>query len=141
MPTGMILIISGLFRLDWLVAPLMTAGFHGLYYLAYWIAGFPLARWKVAPPGYAALFVVMTGMMILQLLTKPMARIVLVPVVIGWVTWADRLVPDGFLFTVGRTPQLVLAASNGTALPYAPLSVFLASMAKLRMGKGIEPAD
>ena len=52
-----------------------------------------------------------------------------------------RPVPDGVLFAVGRTPQLVLAGNNGTALSYAPLSNFLASMAELRMGKGIEPAE
>ena len=50
-------------------------------------------------------------------------------------------VPDGDLFAVDRTPQLVLAGNNGTALSYAPLSNFLASMAELRMGKGIEPAE
>ena len=52
-----------------------------------------------------------------------------------------RPVPDGGFFAVGRTPQLVLAGNNGTALSYAPLSNFLASMAELRMGKGIEPAE
>ena len=52
-----------------------------------------------------------------------------------------RPVPDGVLFAVGSTPQLVLAVNNGTALSYAPLSDFLASMAELRMGKGIEPAE
>ena len=52
-----------------------------------------------------------------------------------------RPIPDGVLFAVGRTPQLVLAANNGTALSYAPLSDFLSSIAELRMGKGIEPAD
>ena len=56
-------------------------------------------------------------------------------------TWAVSTVPDGVLFAVGRAPQLVLAGNNGTALSYAPLSDFLASMAELRMGKGIEPAD
>jgi hypothetical protein len=48
-----------------------------------------------------------------------------------------RPVPDGVLFAVGR----MLAGNNGTALSYAPLSNFLASMAGLRMGKGIEPAE
>ena len=52
-----------------------------------------------------------------------------------------RPVPDGALFAVGRMPQLMLAGNNGTALSYAPLSDFLASMAELRMGKGIEPAE
>ena len=52
-----------------------------------------------------------------------------------------RPVPDGGFFAVGRTPQLVLVGNNGTALSYAPLSNFLASMAKLRMGKGIESAE
>ena len=55
--------------------------------------------------------------------------------------WAFRPVPDGVLFAVGRTPQLVLAAHNGTARSYTPLSDFLASMAELRMGKGIEQVD
>ncbi len=119
----------------------MMAGLHALYYLADWIAGFPLAGCKVAPPGYVVLWVMVTGMMISQLLTKPMACIGLLLVVIGEVTWAVRPVPDGVLFAVGRAPQLVLAANNGTALSYAPLSDFLASMAELRMGKGIEPAD
>ena len=119
----------------------MTAGLHALYYLADWIAGFPLAGWKVAPPGYIALLVMVTGMMISQLLTKPMARIGLVLVAIGGGIWAFRPVPDGVLFAVGRTPQLVLAANNGTARSYAPLSDFLALMAELRMGKGIEQVD
>jgi predicted membrane metal-binding protein len=83
MPTGMILTIGGLFGLDWLVATLMTAGLHALYHLADWFAGFPLAGWKVAPPGYAALLVMVTGMMISQLLTKPVARIGLVLVAAG----------------------------------------------------------
>ena len=52
-----------------------------------------------------------------------------------------RPVPDGVLFAVGRAPQLVLAGNNGTPLFYAPLSDFLASMAELRMGKGIEQVD
>ena len=52
-----------------------------------------------------------------------------------------RPVPDGILFAVGRTSQLVLAGNNGTALSYAPLYDFLASMAELRMGKGIEAAE
>ena len=52
-----------------------------------------------------------------------------------------RPIPNGVLFTVGRAPQLVLAGNNGTALSYAPLPNFLASMAELRMGKGIEPAE
>ena len=52
-----------------------------------------------------------------------------------------RPVPDGVLFAVGRTPQLVLVGNNGTALSYAPLSDFLASMAELRMGKGIEAVE
>ena len=47
----------------------------------------------------------------------------------------------GVLFALGRTPQLVLEGNNGTALSYAPLSGFLASMAELRMGKGIDPAE
>jgi len=123
------------------VAPLMTAGVHTLYYLADWIAGFPLAGWKVAPPGYAALLVMVTGMIISQLLTKPMARIGLVLAVIGGVMWAFWPVPDGVMFAVGRTPQLMLAAHNGTAQSYKPLSVFLASMAELWMEKGIEPVD
>ena len=50
-------------------------------------------------------------------------------------------VPYRVLFAVGRTPQLVLAGNNGTVLSYAPLSNFLASMAELRMGKGIDPAE
>ena len=50
-------------------------------------------------------------------------------------------VPDGVLFAAGRTPQLVLAGNNGMAQSYALLSNFLASMAQLRMGKGIEPAE
>ena len=53
----------------------------------------------------------------------------------------QRPVPDGVLFAVGRAPQLVLAENNGTALSYAPLSNFLASMAELLMGKGIEPVE
>jgi FtsH-binding integral membrane protein len=61
----------------------MTAGVHTLYYLADWIAGLPLAGWKVIPPGYAALLVMVTGMMISQLLTKPMARIGLILAAIG----------------------------------------------------------
>ena len=61
----------------------MTAGLHALYHRADWIAGFPLAGWKVASPGYVVLWVMVTGMMISQLLTKPMARIGLVLVVIG----------------------------------------------------------
>ena len=52
-----------------------------------------------------------------------------------------RPVPDGVLFAVARMPQLMLAGNNGTALSYAPLSDFLASMAELRMGKGIDPAE
>jgi hypothetical protein len=52
-----------------------------------------------------------------------------------------RPIPDGVLFAVGHTPQLVMAANNGTARSYAPLSDFLSSMAELRMGKGIEPVD
>ena len=52
-----------------------------------------------------------------------------------------RPIPDGVLFKVGRAPQLVLAGNNDTALSYAPLPNFLASMAELRMGKGIEPAE
>ena len=119
----------------------MTAGVHTLYYLADWIAGLPLAGWKVIPPGYAALLVMVTGMMISQLLTKPMARIGLILAAIGGVMWAFRPVPDGVLFAVGRTPQLVLAAHNGTAQSYKPLSVFLALMAELRIEKGIEPVD
>jgi hypothetical protein len=35
----------------------------------------------------------------------------------------------------------VLAAHNSTARSYKPPSDFLASMAELRMGKGIEPVD
>ena len=50
-------------------------------------------------------------------------------------------VPDGVLFAAGRTPQLVLAGNNGMAQSYALLSNFLASMAQLWMGKGIEPAE
>ena len=83
MPTGMILPISDLFGLDWLVAPLMTAGPHALYYLADWIAGFPLAGWKVAPPGYTALLILAA---------------------IGGGMWTFRPVPDRILFAVGRTP-------------------------------------
>ena len=119
----------------------MTAGLHALYHLADWFVGFPLAGWKVAPPGYAALLVIVTGMMISQLLTKPMARISLVLVAIGGVIWAARPVSDGVLFPVGRTPKLVLAANNGTARSYTALSDFLASMAELRMGKDIEQVD
>ncbi|MFL2842068.1 MAG: hypothetical protein ACJ0BH_05300 [Candidatus Puniceispirillaceae bacterium] len=52
-----------------------------------------------------------------------------------------RPVLDGILFAVGRTPQLLLAGNNGTALSYEPLSDFLTSMAELRMGKCIEPAE
>ena len=52
-----------------------------------------------------------------------------------------RPVPDRVLFALAPTPQLVLAGNNGTALSYGPLSNFLASMAELRMGKGIEPAE
>jgi len=141
MPVGMVLTISTLFGLDWVVAPLMTAGLDGLYYLADWIAGFPLAGWKVAPPGYSALVVMVTGVMISQLLIKPMARIGLGLVVIGGGIWAVRPVPDGVLFAVGRTPQLVLAGTNSMALSYAPLSEFLASMGELRMGQSIEQAD
>ena len=141
MPVGMVLTISTLFGLDWVVAPLMTAGLDALYYLADWIAGFPLAGWKVAPPGYSALVVMVTGVMISQLLIKPMARIGLGLVVIGGGIWAVRPVPDGVLFAVGRTPQLVLAGTNSMALSYAPLSDFLASMGELRMGQSIEQAD
>ena len=35
-----------------------------------------------------------------------------------------RPIPDGVLFAVGHTPQLVMAANNGTALYYAPISDF-----------------
>jgi len=42
-----------------------------------------------------------------------------------------RPVPDGVLLAVGRTPQLMLAGNNGTALSYVPLSNFLLSMAEL----------
>jgi len=52
-----------------------------------------------------------------------------------------RPIPDGVLFAVGHTPQLVMAANNGTALYYAPISDFLSSIAELRVGKGIEPDD
>lgn len=141
MPTGMILTISGFFGLDCLMPPLMTAGLHALYHLADWVAGFPLAGWKVAPPGYAALFVMVNGMMISQLLTKPMARIGLLLAAIGGVVWAFWPVLDGVLFAVGRTPQLVLAASNGAVQSYLALSDILSSMAELRMGKGIEQVD
>jgi hypothetical protein len=141
MPTGMILTISGLFGLDRLVAPLMTARLHALYYLADWIAGFLLAKWKVVPPRYAALFVMVTGMMISQLVTKPMDRICLVLAALGGIIWAFRPVPDGVLFAVGRTPHSVLAANDGTAQSYKLLSNFLSSMAELPMGKSIEPAD
>ena len=82
-----------------------------------------------------------TGVMISQLLIKPMARIGLGLVVIGGGIWAVRPVPDGVLFAVGRTPQLVLAGTNSMALSYAPLSEFLASMGELRMGQSIEQAD
>jgi len=59
----------------------------------------------------------------------------------GGVIWAARPVPDGVLFAVRRTPKMVLAANNGTARSYTALSDFLASMAELRMGKGIEQVD
>ena len=52
-----------------------------------------------------------------------------------------RPIPDGVLFAVGYTPQLVMAANNGTALYYAPISNFLSSIAELWMGKGIEQGD
>ena len=52
-----------------------------------------------------------------------------------------RPIPDGVLFAVGHTPQLVMAANNGTELYYAPISDFLSSIAELRMGKGIEQGD
>ena len=141
MQTGMILTIRGFFDLDWLMPPLMTVGLHALYHSADWVAGFPLAGWKVAPPGYAALFVMVNGMMISQLLTKPMAQIGLLLVAIDGVVWAFRPVPDGVLFAVGRTPQLLLAASNGAFQSYSALSDILSSMTKLRMGKGIEQVD
>ena len=70
-----------------------------------------------------------------------MARIGLLLVAIGAVIWAFRPVPDQVLFAVGRTPQLVLAASNDAAQSYAVLSDFLSSMADLRMGRGIEQVD
>ena len=52
-----------------------------------------------------------------------------------------RPVPNGVLFAAVLTPQLVLVGNNGTALSYALLSDFLASMTELWMGKGIEPAE
>jgi hypothetical protein len=58
-------------------------------------------------------------------LTKPMARIGLVLVAIGGSIWAFRPVSDEFLFAVGRTPQLMLAAVNGTARSCTALSDFL----------------
>jgi len=50
-------------------------------------------------------------------------------------------IPDRVLFAVGHTPQLAMAANNGTALYYAPISNFLSSIAELWMGKGIEQGD
>ena len=52
-----------------------------------------------------------------------------------------RPAPDGVLFAVGRMPQSMLTGNNGTALSFAPLSDFLASIAELWMGKDIEPAE
>ena len=52
-----------------------------------------------------------------------------------------RPIPDGVLFAIGHASQLLLAANNGTALSYVPLSDFLSSIAELWMGKGIEPDD
>jgi hypothetical protein len=52
-----------------------------------------------------------------------------------------RPVPDGVLFAVGRMQQLMLAGNNGTALSYAPLSNFLASIAQLWVRKDIEPVE
>jgi hypothetical protein len=70
-----------------------------------------------------------------------MARIGSRQVTIGGGVWAFWPVHDGGLFAVGRTLQLVLAASNAAAQSYAALSGFLSSMAELRMGKGIEQVD
>ena len=52
--------------------------------------------------------------------------------------------PENVAFKVYNDSSLdwlVLAANNGTARSYTALSDFLASMAELRMGKGIEQVD
>ena len=141
MPMGMSLTISAVFGLDWLFAPLMAAGINALYYLAKLIAGFPFAGWNAPPPGYGLLIIMVSGIIISQLVAKPFGRLGFLVKAVGILIWAVRPVPDGVLFAVGRTPQLVLAASAGSAQSYAPISDFLASMTALRLGQAVDMRD
>ena len=126
MPMGMLFSVSAIFGIDWIVAPILAGGINILVFIAGIIAEYPFAGWPVAPPGYTALAVMVSGIILTQLFIKPIASIGWVVGIVGALLWTVRPVPDGALFAVGRTPRLVLAGPGVVATPYDNLSDFLA---------------
>ena len=72
---GMLFSVSAIFGIDWIVAPILAGGINILVFIAGIIAEYPFAGWPVAPPGYTALAVMVSGIILTQLFIKQIAGI------------------------------------------------------------------
>ena len=64
MPVGILFSVSAIFVIDWIVAPILAGGINILVFIAGIIAELPFAGWPVESPGYTALAVMVSGIIL-----------------------------------------------------------------------------
>ena len=141
MPTGILTAFAMLFGAESVFAPMLQSGISALILVADWISGFPHAGWRVSPPGYVVLSLIVTAVISARVFKRPHA---LMGGAIGMIAFAIFLitpVPDGVIIGTSRKTALILSSGGKEAISYQPLSAFVRSLSVLRLGRSIRQSD
>ena len=116
MTAGMLLSASALIGAEDITAPIMQAGIHLLLDVASRVSALPYAGWLTPPPGYLALTLIVSGIVGFKVFRQPVAYAGIIMLGFAVMFWILRPAPSGVVLARSKTPLLVLAIDNATAL-------------------------
>lgn len=146
MPSGILVVIGYMTGLEAYVNGIMQAGIDLLVSLAGYISSLPWAGWRIYPPGYMVLAVLMAGCLICigcHHRAYPFGLSLLALAVALW--WGTEI-PQGVLFAKGQTRFLIMAGQDGIAHSHSSqnhrrLSSFFTDIAERQLARPVHPAS
>ncbi|MDC1120745.1 ComEC/Rec2 family competence protein [Alphaproteobacteria bacterium] len=117
------------------IAPVLELGIVMLIHTAEFLANLPFANSAVTPPGYAALTLLVMGVVVGYACTAPWRFAGWGMVGLACLVGSLKPLPDAAIFAQNRSPTLVAASASGKLTIFGRLSAFLIDMAALRLGQ------
>ena len=139
MPAALFHMLALPFGASGIIAPVLELGIVMLVHTAEFFAELPFANSAVAPPRYAALTLLVMGVVVDYACTAPWRFAGSGMVGLACLIGSLKPLPDAVIFAQNRSPTLVAASAGGKLTIYRWLYAFLIDMAALRLGQHADP--